>query len=220
MNQRIRKMLSVLAACFFAHGSLGLAARPETSSDASFDPDAMPKLAVIISEEGQGSGRSMGFGALGGFGMGAGRDAQSNLQRSIEDEFVQVLMRKGYKVVSRSDVQSVVKEQGFQRSGLTERDAAALGKILNVPAVMVVRVTEFSTAVKSGPKARVTEATAGVGARLISVESANILWIGKYSQTHVVNSQGDASQVVAGVAKAIASAFPARKTSKKSEGTK
>ena len=66
---------------------------------------------------------------------------QSDQQRLVEDEFLQVLIEKGYSLVSRSDMASVMKEQTFQRSGVTEDNAAALGKLLNVPAVLVVRIT-------------------------------------------------------------------------------
>ena len=67
---------------------------------------------------------------------------ESDQQRLVKDEFLQVLIEKGYSLVSRSDMASVMKEQTFQRSGVTEDNAAALGKLLNVPAVLVVRITQ------------------------------------------------------------------------------
>jgi len=168
---------------------------PETSSDSSFDPKALTKLAVIV------------------VGEARGREFQTDQQRLVEDEFVQILLTKGYRVVSRSDVQAVMKEQRFQRSGLTEDDAAALGKLLNVPAVMVVRVTEFSTEASSNPRtrARYTTARASMGARLVGVETGTILWMGKHSQSGAVENRTEAPRALSRMAKTIASAFPDQK---------
>jgi hypothetical protein len=165
-----------------------LAAHPETSADPSFSPEKIPKLAVIVL-------RSQ-----------TPRRAQTDSERCIEDAFVGVLMRKGYSVVSRSDLKSVLEEQRFQRSGLTERDAVAIGKILNVPAVMLVKVTD--------------QAAAAMGARLIGVENAAVLWIGTFRQSRIVNSKSEDSAVLADVARRIALAFPPHKSATKSTETR
>jgi hypothetical protein len=180
---------------------------PETSSDPAFHPDKLTKMAVIVVGESRGGGG--GLGRLGG----VPRDTQSDQQRLVEDEFVQSLLQKGYSITARSDVEAVMKEQGFQRSGLTEGNAAAIGKILNVPAVLVVRITESSTQSRMNPRIRgqVLEARASMGARLVGVESAEIWWIGKHNMARIVESRGEASDVLAAVAKAIAMAFPDKK---------
>jgi len=228
MNKPIGVIVASLVLCLWAAGRLeaqekksgvggGLRGKPgpgrqlpggrtahlETSADPSFNPEKIPKLAVIV------------------FGPQHRNRGQTDSERCVEDVFVGVLMRKGYSVVSRSDLQSVFEEQRFQKSGLTESDAAAIGKILNVPAVMVVKVTDMSTVSKRLPANRsVTEATAGMGVRVISVENASVLWIGTFRQSRIVNSKSDVSEVLADVAKRIASAFPPQKSPKESTETK
>jgi len=176
--------------------------KPETSSDKSFHPDDIEKLAVIV----EGNARTTNLGSSG--------KTQTDEQRAVEDAFVQVLMKKGYSICSRSDVQNIVKEQKFQSSGLTEGDAAKLGKILNVPAVMIVKVTEHSEEKQYDKKAKknFTTAKAAIGARLVGVESGSVLWIGKFDK----EGRGEVSKAVAEVSKAIADSFPNRKPAKKS----
>ncbi len=168
--------------------------KPQTSADSSFTPAKITKLAVVV--VGDSRGRSM--------------KAQSDQQRLVEDEFVQVLIDKGYSLVSRSDIQAVAKEQEFQRSGLTEDNAAALGKLLNVPAVLVLRITGSMTENQRNPKtgASVIIGRASLGARLVSVETGGIWWTGNHTESGPVRGRGDDSLVLADVAKNIALAFP------------
>jgi hypothetical protein len=135
---------------------------------------------------------------------------QTDQQRLVEDEFIQIFLGKGYTLVTRTDMQAVVKEQKFQRSGLTEDNAVALGKILNVPAVMIVRVTDYGVESTPNKKDRSTTwiARATMGARLISVESGTILWSGKQKLSGRVANRGAAPEVLSAVAKSIANAFP------------
>lgn len=178
--------------------------KPQTSADASFDPAKLTKLAVIT------------VGNNNGGGIQRLRPAQSDQQRIVEDEFVQVLVQKGYSLVSRSDIASVVKEQQFQRSGLTEDNAAALGKLLNVPAVFVLRITESATENQRDPRtgAAVIVGRASLGARLVSVETGAIWWTGKHSESGAVRGRGENSLVLADVARNIALAFPAKSPDK------
>jgi hypothetical protein len=53
-------------------------------------------------------------------------------RREIEDVFIRTLISKGFRVVSRSDIKPLQDEIEFQRrSGLTDKDAAKLGRMLN-----------------------------------------------------------------------------------------
>ncbi|MFI5457188.1 MAG: hypothetical protein ACHRXM_17215 [Isosphaerales bacterium] len=94
-------------------------------------------------------------------------------QALVEDEFVQTMIRKGYSVVAQSDIQALAKEKQFQKSGLTENNAADIGKLLNVPAVIVVRITESAVEQLTDPNTRntFTVARASLGARLVSMET-------------------------------------------------
>ena len=166
--------------------------KPQTSADSSFDPAKVTKLAVVVA------------------GNNRPRLGQTDQQRLVEDEFVQILIQKGYTIVSRSDIQAVVKEQQFQRSGLTEDNAAALGKLLNVPAVLVLKITESTTENQRNARTGVNMiiGRASLGARLVSVETGGIWWTGTHTESGQVRGRGEDSLVLADVAKNIALAFP------------
>jgi hypothetical protein len=183
------------------------------SSDGAFNAKKLSKLGVVVVSGGTGAPM---------IGFGRPRDEQTDQQRLVEDEFVQALMQKGYSLVSRSDIQAVVKEQGFQTSGLTEDNAVAIGKLLNVPAVLVVRITDYKTESQMDARTRsmVTLARASLGARLVSVESGQIWWTNAHSQSGAVGSRGEATRVLAFVAKKVAGAFPDKNATPKAADSK
>jgi hypothetical protein len=95
--------------------------------------------------------------------------------RHIEGQFIQGLRAKGYTMMSRGDISSVMKEINFQKSGLTEGNAAMIGRILKADAILIVEITEYE-------KKRTKEgsdyiANVSMAARLIDVETSNIAWI-------------------------------------------
>ncbi|WP_077731428.1 CsgG/HfaB family protein [Methylocaldum sp. 14B] len=116
----------------------------------SFNPNAITKLAVVVAPI-----------------------RQSPL-RFVEDEIVAQLMRKGYSLATRSDMESILREMQFQHSGLTQADAARLGRLLNVPALLLVEVTHLS-GVGNG-FAGYQPPAAVLSARLVQVEQGEILW--------------------------------------------
>ena len=90
-------------------------------------------------------------------------------KNQIADFFGMELLKKGFEPVERAHVQTLLKEQKFQTSGLTSQDGAAkAGRILNVPAVLVVNIPNF------GDQMSMT-------AKMIDVETAGILWMGSGS---------------------------------------
>ncbi len=91
-------------------------------------------------------------------------------KNKISDLFTMKLMEKGYTFIERQRIKTLLKEQEFQASDITtEQGAAKAGKILNVPAVMVIHIPRYS-----GGKMEMT-------AKLIDVESGKILWLGEGS---------------------------------------
>lgn len=96
-----------------------------------------------------------------------GRVYGDAVKNKISDLFTMKLMEKGYMFIDRKDTKTLLKEQQFQASDLASKDGAAkAGRILNVPAVMIIDIPKYS-----GGKMDMT-------AKLIDVESAAILWIG------------------------------------------
>jgi len=101
----------------------------------------------------------------------------------ISDFFKMELVKKGYTVVERAQVQSLLKEQEFQASDITSDEGAAkAGKILNVPAVMLVNIPTYKEDMN-------------MTAKIIDVEDGSILWIGSGS-----GSTGRTLSTIAGAA--------------------
>ncbi len=102
-------------------------------------------------------------------------------KRQIESGALQALIAHNYIISSRADLKSLVKEIKFQNSGFSDSDSAEFGKIINVPAVLVLgfekssgRVGQFSRYIYSGG-----EVAYSLNARLIDVETGEVLYIAR-----------------------------------------
>ncbi len=93
---------------------------------------------------------------------GEGSQAARN---QIGDFFVLELLKRGYAPVERQQVDAILKEQGFQNTtGITSTEGAVkAGKILNVPAVVLVSIPD-------------NEEEVSMTAKLVDVEDGTILW--------------------------------------------
>ena len=68
-------------------------------------------------------------------------DAAKN---EIGNMFTMELMKRGYSVVERAEVQALLKEQEFQASDITTNEGAAqAGRVRNVPAVLLINVPKY-----------------------------------------------------------------------------
>lgn len=178
-------------------GATSRAPHVEATAARSFEPDSYQRIALVVQ------------------GSGSRRRSSEDRRRLLEDQFLPLLLRKGYQVGARStDFEQVRKEIQFQQpdSGYTSRDYARLGKALNVRAVLVIAVTELESTRKrvknlEGKSITVYETRASLGARLIAVEGAEILWVGTSTATYRVD-RGSENLVVARVARAVAKALP------------
>ncbi len=89
---------------------------------------------------------------------------------AVADFFKMELIKKGYTLVERGYMKEILAEQEFQASAVTSaQDAARAGRILNVPAVMIVKIPKYGN-----EKMEMT-------AELVEVETGTILWIGSGS---------------------------------------
>jgi uncharacterized lipoprotein YajG len=134
----------------------------------------------------------------------------------IEDAFITAAFRKGYRVSDRSDVDKVLQEIRFQQSGLTESDAARLGKMLNVPAVLIVKIR--GAGVNSQQTGLILNnqvqynyvAWCEMSVRLISVEKAEVLGLADYGSRRYTDSRQNVNPAVYFDALQLAQALPAR----------
>ena len=90
-------------------------------------------------------------------------------KNQIADLFAMELLKKGYAPKERASVAALLREQGFQASELiTEAGAAEAGKILNVPAVLIINVPHFGDEIF-------------ISAKMVDIEDSSILWLGSGS---------------------------------------
>jgi len=134
----------------------------------------------------------------------------------IEDIFTKHAFQKGYRVSDRSDVDRVLQEIRFEQSGLTENDAARLGQMLNVPAVLLVTVTGMNVTgqpngfIINGVTQYNYTSRCGMSARLIGVESAEVLGICEYGAATPTSQPRDYGAAIVLASEQIADAMPAR----------
>jgi len=83
------------------------------------------------------------------------------------------LLQKGYAPIERAQVVTILNEQKFQvdNSSTPEDQAVKAGKIMNVPTVIIVNVTEFDEDISMSIK-------------MLDVQDGSILWVGSGSGTH------------------------------------
>ncbi|AQT69902.1 Curli production assembly/transport component CsgG [Anaerohalosphaera lusitana] len=94
-----------------------------------------------------------------------GRIAGAAAKNQISDYFIAELLQKGYAPVERAEVEKLLEEHEFQASGLTSNtNAAQAGRILNVPAVIIVNIPEFKDNI-------------AISAKMVDVEDGSILWL-------------------------------------------
>lgn len=130
--------------------------------------------------------------------------ADRSRQRIIESNVIGTLIRKGYTIPSRSqDLTRVRKELGLQHSTVTDIDAARLGKVLNVSAILVVHLSELGQRHTGSGRYRTKHINATVGGRLLDVETGQILWVG--SKSGSANEKYTSTpDLLADIAKALA----------------
>lgn len=114
--------------------------QPKTSQHASFKPEKFERVAIIVKPITKTERATFRYGSA------APTDAQGQIERLIEQNFMRVLIGGGYTLVSRGDLDAAMKEKGLDQANLTdeERDQQA-GKLLHVSSLLIVTVDNFKT---------------------------------------------------------------------------
>ena len=211
-----KSLLNATLLCFvvaLVDGSFAYALQaPETSTDAAFKPQSLTKLAVIVANSNDGSRSGLGMG-----GRSNEQGSQPNRQRLVEDVFVQSLLELGHIVVARSDLKAVLKEQSLGQSGLTDSNTVAVGKLLNVPAVLVVKITEYASETQRAARRNTQPSTTGqvtISARLVSVETGTVWWQGKHTIKEAIDTAAHLQFTLGKVSDKLARAFPTKQPDK------
>ena len=123
----------------------------------------------------------------------SGAVAGDAAKNQIADFFTMELLQRGYTPVERAEVQALLDEQDFQASDITSNEGAAkVGKIMNVPAVILVNIPTCKESIS-------------MTAKMIDVEDGSVLWAGSGS-----GSTGKTGSTILGaVAGAVAGAVVA-----------
>jgi outer membrane lipoprotein SlyB len=97
----------------------------------------------------------------------AGANNNKLAQNEVSDLLAMELFKRGFRVVERTQVESILEEQDFQATDLTsDARAAQLGRILNVDAAVIINVPEM-------------DGTISMTAKMIDVETGELLWMGE-----------------------------------------
>ena len=90
-------------------------------------------------------------------------------KNQIAELFAMEFLKKGFAPVERTQVKALLEEQQLQDSDLiTEAGAAEAGKILNVPAVLIINIPHFGDEIS-------------ITAKMVDIEDGTILWLGSGS---------------------------------------
>lgn len=109
-------------------------------------------------------------------------------RNAIGDDFSMQLLKKGYDVIERSQIDKALQELDFQNSGATtEADRQKVGKVLNVPAIIVVNLPQLGEQIS-------------MTAKMIEVETGTILWQGEGTG----NMKSGAGSILGGLGGAVA----------------
>jgi hypothetical protein len=94
-------------------------------------------------------------------------------KNQLADIISMQLLKKGYAPIERAQVVTILNEQKFQRdqNSTPESQAVSAGKIMNVPTVVIVNVTEFDDEISMSIK-------------MLDVQDGSILWVGSGSGSH------------------------------------
>ena len=92
MNPKLLLLVAMLTSVVVASGESTFAnvrQAPDTSTDASFSPQSLAKLAVIVANPSDGPRQGMAMG-----GRTNEKESQTGQQRFVEDIFVQTLLER------------------------------------------------------------------------------------------------------------------------------
>ena len=137
----------IIAVLFIGGCSSG---RAESHSRAGYNFSMIDKVAIVAVE---------------------GAVKSESAKNQIADLFAMEFLKKGYAPIERAHVRALLEdeEQGFRASELTtEAGAAEAGKILNVPAVLIISIPHFGDEI-------------AMTAKLVDIQDGTILWIGNGS---------------------------------------
>jgi hypothetical protein len=147
------------------------------------------------------------------------------------DIFILELMKKGFDVIERSRIESIIKEQDLGASGLIEPSTAkSIGKIFGVDAIITGSIIQYLPAQKrtvffpvgdtvvitpglylvergNNYVIYMTDAEIGISARMIDVETGSVVWVASDS-IRGFSTDSAFQGVIISLAESVKSVFP------------
>ena len=139
---------------------------------------------------------SYDFSQMDRIGIMAFSNAWADLN-GVENLFAKYLIRSGFKVVERAQLESILREHNISVSGYLSPDTTReIGRILGVDVLLIGEVSSYTPArteltltssrrTESRPVMRqdvIIDAKVALIAKLVDVETAEIVWIGSDSE--------------------------------------
>lgn len=168
----------------------------EANVGRNFSPPKFQKLAILLQTSPERMVRS----------AGGQRGTPEKSSRLVEDEFIAVLLRKGYTVASRRDVETALKElPNSERLGDTEANQVA--KLLRVSGIIAVSAVGDCSLFSYKGK-HYLRASMRLSARLISAETSEVVWLGTKSFTGDIEENEFTMDWLTGLFREMAETFP------------
>lgn len=141
-----------------------------------------------------------------------------SVTRRVEDEASRLLIPKGYRLASRSDLDHVLSELTLQSSDWSAQDAVQVGRLMNVDAIVILSIVEYGhvreqrTFQQQGRPETVWVMTgvAEVNGRYIDVESGEALGVGSTRVQRGIDREGDVTGLVLEATRRLVGDFPSR----------
>jgi hypothetical protein len=128
-----------------------------------------------------------------------------NLQAGIEaaDLVALQLLRKGYSVIERLEIDKILREQEFGLTGAVDpQKAAEIGRILGVQCFVIGAVGTYKTTQMFVGTIQVSKSSASITVKMIDVKDAAIIWMAGGSYTvHGNNPAVPLKELIVGIFK-------------------
>jgi hypothetical protein len=192
--------------------------RAQSTQSQGFSPQDVEKIAVLVRDNADLYYRR-----------------EDGARRRVEDAFEQAAARKGYRLATRSQVEVIKKEIGFQSGTPWTADGGSEpGHLYNVSALLIASINEVHEIDKPSRASKVPDpdrdgffsklldnildsaprethySEASVSADLISVREGEVLWSGSYTGAVQIQEDQPESRAIPAVSQVVAHSLPSR----------
>jgi hypothetical protein len=190
----------------------------QSARSSSFRPQAHEKIAVLVQDNAHLYYRR-----------------EDGARRRVEDAFEQEAARKGYRLATRSQVEAIKEEIGFQSGTPWTADGGAEpGHLYNVSALLIASINEVHEIDKPSRASKVPDpdrdgffsklldnildsaprethySEASVSADLISVREGEVLWSGSYTGAVQIQENQPEGKAIPAASQVVAQSLPSR----------